>query len=68
MEKLYKYVGTVSSFNYRRVSSGSPASVDLVLYDINNRVDPNCQVPLGFTDKDNDATEYIRAAGCREWK
>ena len=33
-----------------------------------NRVDPNCQVPLGFTDEDNDATEYIRAAGCREWK
>ena len=25
-----------------------------------NRVDPNCQVPLGFTDEDNDATEYIR--------
>ena len=36
MEKLYKYVGTVSSFNYRRVSSGSLASVDLVLYDMNN--------------------------------
>lgn len=33
-----------------------------------NRVDPSCQVPLGFTDEDNDATEYIRAAGCREWK
>lgn len=33
-----------------------------------NRVDPNCQVPLGFIDEDNDAAEYIRAAGCREWK
>lgn len=33
-----------------------------------NRIDPNCQIPLGFIDEDNDATEYIRAAGCREWK
>lgn len=36
MEKLYKYVGTVSSFSYRKVSPESLASVDLVLYDMSN--------------------------------
>lgn len=43
------------------------ANAPIILH-TKNRVDPNCQVPLGFTDEDNDATEYIRAAGCREWK
>jgi len=31
-------------------------------------LDAMAQLTLGFIDEDNDATEYIRAAGCREWK
>ena len=31
-------------------------------------IDPHGHTPIEFIDKGNDATDYIRDAGCREWK
>ena len=36
MNKLYKYTGSVSSFNYRKISPDSLPCVDLFLYDMND--------------------------------
>ncbi len=36
MEKLYKYMGTISELSYSKVAPGALPSVDLILYDIDN--------------------------------
>lgn len=48
------------------VDSRRKIAYNPIILHTGNHVDPHSQNPLDFIDEDNDATEYIRAAGCRE--